>query len=203
MLTVRHIERLWNARKYSQLLDELISPRIEAPAAAELAQAPASSAAALSLIRLDELHQPHAPLCAKLVRTLIALQEPDGGWGDIAVTALCLRALSLQNGHGLSIQRGMTYLASLQQPAGIWPKIPLRRMPADALVSAFVMLQLADNDQFHLTVDFDAAYTWFETHHSTLDLTAEALWDHARLRAPASFLWATPTTPAHAEPSWS
>jgi hypothetical protein len=216
MLTVRHIERLWNAQKYSQLLQELISPRIEAPAAPELAQTQTASAAALSLIRLDELHQPHAPLCSKLIRTVVSLQEPDGGWGDVAVTALCLRALSLQNGHGLAIQRGMTYLGSLQQPAGIWPKIPIRRMPADALVSAFVMLQLADNDQFHLAVDFDAAYAWFETHRSpegdgrysaicaaggaahTLDHTTQALWDHARLRAPATL-----STHADAEPSWS
>jgi hypothetical protein len=198
MLTVRHIEKLWNARKYSQILGELIAPRIEVAAGPELSQAESAAAAALSLIRFDELHQLHAPICSKLIRALLGLQEPDGGWGDVAVTALCLRALSLQNGHGIAIQRGIAYLANLQQPAGIWPRIPLRRMPADALVSAFVMLQLGDNEQFHLAVDFNAAYGWFETHRWTLDSASQALWDHARLRAPATI-----TTRAVAEPSWS
>ena len=198
MLTVRHIEKLWDARKYRQIVDELITPRVEASAAAELAEAQTASAAALCLIRLDELHQPHAAICSRLIRTLVALQEADGGWGDVAVTALCLRALSLQNGHGVALERGMAYLASLQQPDGIWPKVPIRRMPADALVSAFVMLQLADNEQFHLAVDFDSAFAWFESHRWSLDPAAQALWDHARLRVPAQ-----PTTRAVAEPSWS
>src|SRR5580704_822143 len=127
MLTVRYIQKLWDARKYQQILDELIGPRVEAPAAGELGHVQTASAAALCLIRLDELHQPHAPICSQLVRSLLARQETDGGWGDVAVTALCLRALSLQNGHGPAIERGMAYLANLQQPAGIWPKIPIRR----------------------------------------------------------------------------
>lgn len=197
MLTVRYIERLWDARKYDRLLQELIAPRIEASAAAELAQTPPASAAALALIRLDELHQPHAAVCPRLIRTLIALQESDGGWGDLATTALCLRALSLQNGHGQTIDRGMDYLATLQQPSGIWPKIPIRRMPEDALVSAFVLFQLADNDQFRASVDFDAACAWFDSHRWTLEPAAQSLWDHARLRVPAA------TTRAVAEPSWS
>jgi hypothetical protein len=196
MLTVRYIERLWDARRYDRLLHELIAPRIEAPAAGEFTQLPAASAA-LALIRLDELHQPYAPICRRLIRTLIALQESDGGWGDIATTALCLRALSLQNGRGDAIDRGMKYLAALQQPHGIWPKIPVRRMPEDALVSALTLFQLADNDLFRAAVDFDAACTWFESHRWMLESAAQLLWDHARLRVPAT------TTRAAAEPSWS
>ena len=198
MLTVRYIQKLWDARKYQQIFDVLIGPRVEAPAAGELAQVQTVSAAALCLIRLDELHQPHAPICSHLIRFLLARQEADGGWGDVAVTALCLRALSLQNGNGVAIERGMAYLANLQQADGIWPKIPIRRMPADALVSAFVMLQLADNEQFHLAVDFDSAFAWFESHRLLLDPAVQALWDHARLRVPVPL-----TTRAVAEPSWS
>ncbi|HEX4054928.1 MAG TPA: hypothetical protein VHX86_11740 [Tepidisphaeraceae bacterium] len=197
MLTVRYIERLWGARKYDRLLQELMSPRVEASAAGELALTPTACAAALALVRLDELHQPHAAICSRLIRTLVSLQESDGGWGDVATTALCLRALSLQNGHGQAIDRGMDYLAMLQQPTGIWPKIPIRRMPEDALVSAFAMFQLADNDQFRTAVDFDAACVWFDAHRWTLEPAAQLLWDHARLRVPAT------TTRAVAEPSWS
>jgi hypothetical protein len=198
MLTVRSIEKLWEARKYQHLFEDLITARVESPAAAELTQCPTASAAALALICLDEFHQSHAPLCPKLIRTLIALQESDGGWGDVATTALCLRALCLQNGQGPTIDRGMAYLANLQQPAGIWPKIPIRRMPADALVSAFVMLQLADNDQFRQATDFNAAFWWFESHRWSMEPAAQTLWDHARLRVPATL-----TTPAAAEASWS
>jgi len=198
MLTVRHIEKLWDARKYQRVLEELIAPRIEAVAAEELKQAPIASAAALALIRLDELHQPHASICPKLIRTLVATQESDGGWADVAVTALCVRALSLQNGSGLAIDRGMAYLAALQQPDGIWPRVPIRRMPADALISAFVLLQLADNDRFRGAVDINAAFGWFESHGWSLDSASKCLLDHARLRAGALL-----TTRVPAEASWS
>jgi hypothetical protein len=198
MVTVRQLEKLWDARKYAKMLDELIAPRIEAIAVAELQQSPCAAAAALALIRLDELHQAHALLCTRLIQNLISLQQADGGWGDVAITALCIRALSLQNGRGYCIERGLTYLADLQQPAGIWPKIPLRRMPADALVSAFVLLQLADLEPFRQIVDADAAFAWFETNRWALDPAAKSIWDHARLRAPAYH-----TTPARAESVWS
>jgi hypothetical protein len=198
MLTVRYIEKLWDAREYKRIVAELLAPRIESAAAEELRQSPSAAAAALALIRLDELHQVHVPLCSRLIRSLVALQEADGGWGDVAVTALCIRALSLQNGGGLAIQRGIAYLASLQQPGGIWPKIPFRRMPADALVSAFVLLQLADHGDFQAAIDFDAAFGWFESHRWTLDPAAKTLWDHARLRVPTPL-----TTRAPALASWS
>src|SRR5262249_10281530 len=80
MLTVRHIEKLWDARKYQQILCELISPRVEMAAGEELNQTPDAAAAALALIRLDELHQAHASLCSRLIRSLVSLQEADGGW---------------------------------------------------------------------------------------------------------------------------
>lgn len=182
MMTVGHMQRLWNSGKYARLLDELIALRVEALAAAELAQRPYAAAAALALVRLDELNQPHAALCPTLLRAILAQQESDGGWGDVAVTALCLRALSLWHGHGLAIQRGMNYLAQLQQPAGIWPKIPIRRMAADPLLSAFVLLQLGDHEPFRAAVDFPAAVDWFDSHGPDIDPAAKTLWDHARPR---------------------
>ncbi len=198
MLTVRYIERLWDGRKYDRLLEELIAPRVEAAALGELIHNAMASAAALALVRLDELHSPHAPICSRLIRALIATQKSDGGWGDVATTAVAVWALSLQNGQGLAIEGGMGYLAMLQQPAGIWPKLPIRRMPEDALVSAFTILQLGDNDLFRAAVRIDAAFAWFDSHRWMLDQAALSLWDHARLRVPA-----TVTTRAVAEPSWS
>jgi hypothetical protein len=198
MLTVRYIERMWEGRKYQRLLDELIGPRVEALAAGELREMPTAAAAAMALVRLDEMLQAHVPICGKLIRTLIALQDADGGWGDVATTALCVRALSLQNGQGAVIERGIQYLAILQQPEGIWPRIPIRRMPEDALVSAFVMLQLADNSRFEESVRFEAAVQWFTGRRGFLDENARAIWDHARLRLPAHS-----TTRAGAEASWS
>jgi hypothetical protein len=198
MLTVRYIERLWDARRYDRLLQELIAPRVEAVAVDELTHNSVASAAALALVRLDELHSPHAPICSRLIRTLISVQKSDGGWGDVATTALCLRALSLQNGQGVVIGGGMGYLAALRQPAGIWPKLPIRRMPEDALVSAFTILQLGDNDLFRAAVRLEAAFAWFDSHRWILEPAALSLWDHARLRVPA-----TSTTRAVAEASWS
>jgi hypothetical protein len=182
MMTVGKIQRLWNSKQYNQLVDELSAQRVEALAARELVDRPTVAAAAWGLIRLEELNQPQAPLCRVLITAILSRQEADGGWGDVAVTALALRALCLWEGHGPAIDRGMNYLAQLQQPAGIWPKIPIRRMSADALVSAFVMLELAGNAQFRATVDFVAAVNWFEMHASDNDSIAQTLWTHARPR---------------------
>ena len=86
-------------------------------------------AAALSLIRLDELEQAHNPLSRKLLNVLLVGQELDGGWGDPLTTALCLRALLCGHGQGQAVQRALTYVATMQKAEGIWPKEPLRRMP--------------------------------------------------------------------------
>src|SRR5215218_969354 len=143
MQTVRQIDRLWNARSYTRLADELLRPRPEySPRlAAELAKS-TPAIAALALVRLDELTQPHHPLNPKLIRHVLAAQEADGGWGDPLTTALCLRALLCSQGQGPSIESGLTYLANLQQHQGIWPHIPLRRMPEDPFVSAYILHQL-------------------------------------------------------------
>src|SRR5437764_9870979 len=96
----------------------------------------------MAIIRLDELNQSYVPLCAKLIRSLIATQQKDGGWGDLMATALAIRALSCCRGQGLAIQQGLVHLANLQKSDGAWPKVPLRRLSADGFVSAFILLQL-------------------------------------------------------------
>jgi hypothetical protein len=179
MMTVRHIERLWNARVWGRLLRELLpvrpeySPRLEE----ELHSPPAC--AAMSMIRLDELNQTHTPLFSKLTRTVLASQDTDGGWRDPLTTAVCLRALMIDGGCGIATDRGLQYLANMQQDAGIWPRVPIRRRPSDAFVSALILFHLADHERFRAAVRFDDAVEWFRLHAGELDRETARLWQHA------------------------
>jgi hypothetical protein len=185
MTTVRHLERLWTGRLYDKLFRELAANRPEAGLRLELELAGscrAVPASAMAVIRMNELGQSHHPLQAKLVRTLVATQETDGGWGDPVATALALRALLADRGTGETIARGLQYLAIMQKPEGIWPNVPFRRMPADPYVSAFILYQLGSQPQFRQAVRFFDALNWFESHESSLDGETRRLWDRASLR---------------------
>ena len=182
MMTVKHLERQWNAGHYSKLLVELLEARPEASFEFDSNASQAARVAALGVIRLEELDQSHTSLAATLVRTLLSMQEADGGWGDPAMTALCLRALFCSKGAGGAIDRGLAYLANLQQPGGIWPLVPLRRMPADAATSAFIISQLAPQPRFRMAVRLDDADAWFDQHRSSIGADALRAWDRARAR---------------------
>jgi hypothetical protein len=185
MITVKHIERLWTGRMYDRLFRELLANRPEGGLRLELeltGACRATPAAAMAMIRLNELGQSHHPLQAKLVRTLIATQEPDGGWSDPIATTFALRALFADNGDGVVIDRGLHYLAMLQKPEGIWPNVPFRRMPADPYVSAFILNQLGGQPRFRGAVRFFDVIDWFESHESSLDPETRRLWDRASLR---------------------
>ena len=183
MQTTRQIERQWSARQYDRLARELLAPRPEySPRLlAELSRS--VPAAALALIRLDELNQSNHPLCGKLIRTIIAAQEGDGGWGDPLVSALCLRALMCSKGLGLCVHRGIAHLASLQKDEGAWPAAPIRRLPEDAFVTAFILFHLADHDAFRAAVRLDDALAWLTRHESALGDDARRLAHRATLRA--------------------
>jgi hypothetical protein len=161
MMTVRHIERLWTTRAYDRLLDELLANRPEAEFRRKLPASRGMVAAAMAMIRLDELSQTDAPVYRIMLQTILAAQESDGGWGDLVTTAWCLRALTLDQGRGTVVERGMDYLALLQRDEGLWPAIPIRRLPADPFVSAFILYQLGDIAQFRQRVRFDDAVNWF------------------------------------------
>src|SRR3712207_1709690 len=115
MTTLRHIERAWQARAYERLFGELTASRPEAAFRFEFEGGWAMPAAALAFVRLDELNQSHTPLYARLVRAVLAGQEPDGGWGDVVTTALGVRALTCGRGNGMAVERGLAYLAGLQK----------------------------------------------------------------------------------------
>ncbi len=182
MMTVRHLERQWTARQYTKLLEGLLEARAEAAFQFDSHASQAARAAALALIRLEELDQGHVPLAASLRRALLAMQESDGGWGDPAVSALCLRALLLGKGGGPAIERGLTYVANLQQADGIWPAGPIRRMPADSATSAFILAQLVEQPRFRQLVRVDDAVAWFARHRGCLDSQTAQMWDRLRAR---------------------
>jgi hypothetical protein len=196
MTTVRQIQRHWDARKYTQLYHELTANRAGESVVQLEAEGSAVPAAAMTLIRLDELGQSHVPLAGRLIRTLIAAQHADGGWGDPMTTALTIRALGCSKGQGTVIDRGLMYLANLQKSEGIWPRIAIRRMPADGFVSAYILLQLSSVPQSRSAIRFSDAVDWFAGHEHTLEPEARRIWDRAKSRcrvacrtAPVSQLW--------------
>ncbi|HEY7089931.1 MAG TPA: hypothetical protein VH518_17675 [Tepidisphaeraceae bacterium] len=182
MTTVRQIERLWNAAEYRLLLGEMLAGRSEASGRLLHELSGAVPTAAIVLIRLDELAQAHVPLYSKLLKIVLAAQDADGGWTDPLTTALCLRALMASRGDGTSITRGLNYLAQLQKPEGLWPQAPLRRMPADPFVSAFVLSQLGSDARFRRAVQFSRALQWFDLHAHGLEADPKRLWEHTAIR---------------------
>jgi hypothetical protein len=183
MMTVRQIERMWMGRQYQRLFAELWAARPEGGIGLGLESGPTmTAAAALAVIRLDEWCQSQVPLAGQLIRTILSLQEADGSWSDPAITSLCLRALLCGNGQGLAIDRGMQYLAHMQKSEGIWPREPLRRMPADPLISALVLYELGQNDSFRQRVRWEAALAWFEKNETSLDTQTRRMWERAKCR---------------------
>jgi hypothetical protein len=170
------MERFWGAKEYGRMLSECLRTRSEAPILrlGDLSGAPA--AAAMGIIRLDELSQPQSPLYRRLVHAVLASQQADGGWGDVMVTALCLRALLCGGGDGIAIQRGLAYLVALQQLEGTWPRVPLRRFPADPAVSAYVVSQLADQPLAIESLRLADTMRWLEEHQADLSPETQRLW---------------------------
>ncbi|MBC8108124.1 MAG: hypothetical protein H7Z14_16175 [Anaerolineae bacterium] len=187
MITVRFIQRLWDGRNYDRLIGELLAARVESSPRINSRLTGSTAAAALGLIRLDELNQSHTPVAQKMLRCIIASQTTDGGqesgWNDPMLCALCLRALMTARGQGLAIERGLAWLATMQRPEGTWPAEPFRRMPGDALVSAFILMQLGGNEQFRSAVRFDEAILWFAARAEELDGEIVKIWHYASMRA--------------------
>jgi hypothetical protein len=179
MTTVRQLQKQWDSRKYRQLFTELSGSRPEA-AIALYSDDLLVAAAAMAVIRLEELNQSHVALCGKLLRAVLAAQQPDGGWGEPLTTALAICALTCSQGQGAAIDRGVEYLANLQQPAGSWPRIPIRRMSADALVTAYLVLKLGNMPAFQRRIRITDAINWLIDNTASLDSEARRIWERAR-----------------------
>ncbi|HWE03435.1 MAG TPA: hypothetical protein VG326_13605 [Tepidisphaeraceae bacterium] len=184
MMTIRQIERLWTSRSYARLSAELLVARQEASFGLDGLVAP-SAVAALALIRMDELSQASHPLYSVLLRAVLGWQDSDGGWGEPAVTALCVRALFLGRGQGQAIEAGLAYLANLQKEQGVWPTVPLRRMPEDPAVSLFILYQLGENPRFQSAVRFNDALAWFSRNNAVLSRECRTLYERTLLRCRA------------------
>jgi hypothetical protein len=180
MTTTRRIERLWGTKDYARLLGELLAgrsedlPRVRTDVNAKLA------ATALGVIRLDEFNQAHVPLCSQLIRMVLATQEADGGWADPMTTALCVRALLCSRGNGLASDRGLEALARLQKADGSFPAEPIRRLPSDAFVTAFVLYEIAD--AAHGLIDVDRAMTWLDSVAGSFDDATRILVDRVKVK---------------------
>jgi len=182
MTTIRQIERHFSEHQHHRLYQELMTGRPEGQSGLEAELCRTVPLAAMGMIRLDELTQAHTPLYRRLLGVVLTAQQGDGGWGDPIVTAVCVRALLCGGGQGAAVERGLRYLANLQKSEGIWPKESLRRMPTDALASAFILLQLGDRQAFRQMVRFDDAVDWFAVNAKAMDPAAQALWSHAAVR---------------------
>jgi hypothetical protein len=182
MITVRQIERAWKAQQFERLFADLAATRPEAALRNMPDGGWAAVAAAMALIRLDELGQSHLPFSATLIRAVVSAQQTDGGWGDLIATAICLRALLCSNGNGISVDLGMVYLALLQKNEGIWPNVPVRRMPQDAGVSALVLYELGDQPIFHQAVRVGDAIAWYQLNQDSIERNSRALWHRGMLR---------------------
>ncbi|MEL7237240.1 MAG: hypothetical protein AAGK78_00130 [Planctomycetota bacterium] len=80
MLTMQRLNRLWQQKRFGQLLRDVTASRPEAGMGLDLRLAGPSAAAAASLLRLGELHQLQTPLARELVRHLLFAQCADGRW---------------------------------------------------------------------------------------------------------------------------
>ena len=181
MITVRQIERLWSTRSYRKLSEELAAARAEGGFSIEATDRPCF-VAALSMVRLDELSQSHLPFYAKLLQAVLAAQDADGGWQDPACTAMCLRALLLGHGDGAAIERGFEYLARLQKDEGAWPIGPIRRMPAEASATLFILYELGDVPRFRQAVRFSDALGWFSAQLKSLGRACQEQWEWVGLK---------------------
>jgi len=196
MLTVRHLEREWNARAYGRLMRDLLSARGEATPKLVTDLAKPAASAAMIMVRLDELGQAHVPLFTTLLRTVLAKQDADGGWGDPVTTALAVRALRLSNGNGLAVDRGMKYLADLQKENGLWPSEPIRRLEGDPFVTAWVLFNLGGDPSFRRVVQYDDALAAMELMEDAHTPETRRLWARVNRRQlirrpaePAPTIW--------------
>ena len=196
MLTVRHLERDWNARAYGRLMRELLAARGEATPKLITDLARPAASAAMIMVRLDELGQAHVPLFTTLLRTVLAAQDSDGGWTDPLITALAVRALRLSNGNGVAVDRGLKYLADLQKENGLWPAEPIRRLEGDPFVTVWVLFHLGSDPSFRRVVQFDDALAAMELMEDAHTPETKRLWARVnrrqltrRLVEPAATIW--------------
>lgn len=179
MITIRQIERLWKDKKFKRLMRDCTAARPEASLRLETDLANRLAAAAMAVVRLDELNRQTAPVFDLLLAAVLSGQEADGGWGDAPTTALCLRALAIAGGPVEAIGRGIEFVHNLQREEGLWPAGPLKWVPGDPYLTAFALLHLTADARLRGFVDrlnLDAAADWLDFNPGRLDAETGRLW---------------------------
>jgi hypothetical protein len=182
MMTVRQIEKWWAAKEHAKLSRECLAGRSEGVESMRGLLVGPVSAAALALVRLDELGQ-QSDFTSALLRAVIDAQSDEGGWDDPLLTALCVRALLAHDDQHDRAAAGIASLARLQRVDGAWPREPLRRMPGDAMATAFILLQLVNDSGFRAVARVDDAVRWLRSQQPGLTGDAGSLTRVALLRA--------------------
>jgi hypothetical protein len=169
MTTVRQINGLLTEGHTGRLFGELCQYRSDVPPAlmAELGGS-ALATAALAAIRLQELSQTQTPVSRNLIAKLVASQESNGGWGNTLVTAMATRALLNDPESRPAAIRGVVLLTQLQKDDGSLPREAVRRLPGDAIATAFVLVQLARSAEFANRFRLEAAVHTLTTARATI-----------------------------------
>jgi hypothetical protein len=175
MITARQIDRLFRTGDFSRLLHDLTSHRADALIRWDARASRQVLAAAMAAIRLDELNFAAHPLSGQMLQVVIRAQDAEGGWGDAITTALCLRALMARGGNGMAIERGLNYLANLQQEAGSFPAGPFRRMPADGHTTAAVTYLLGDQVAAFAAIDVSGGAAWLNRYLAEIDVPTRVI----------------------------
>jgi len=158
MTTVRQLSGMIEGKKSSKLVSEFDRVRGEFPTAfeGELGRSPLA-AACVAVIRLIELEQTRTPLFTTLVRQIVEAQHSDGLFGDLPVSVLAARALFAVSSASPSALKALSAIALMQHDSGSFPRISVRRLPGDAQMTAFILVQLGHLESFAHAIRLEAA----------------------------------------------
>lgn len=165
MTSVRQIDGLWSEGRTRQLVTELTRFRPDFPAS--MIDSVSSSpvvAAALAMVRLQELDQTLLASYEGLKRKLLASQAADGSFGSIPITVLACRALLAEPTGAEALRKGLEYLGLIQREDGGFPVDELRRLPSDLLATALCIYHLSRDDRAKRALRFEAAGRWLADH---------------------------------------
>lgn len=187
MLSVNLLERHFESRRFDRILDGVADNglNLPLPLRIRLSQSPVSSAA-LGLSRLVELTYGPTPLSRAMTRFLMESQEPDGSFGfDPLTTATVVAALGkLIQDHPASVddstrtahEHAIAALAAMQDESGLFAGHDDRSDEDRALVSAFILLILRQDDLFRSSIRLADLLDWFEDREGRLDPATAQLW---------------------------
>lgn len=187
MTTVRQMHSLLSDGQNAKLLGELAQYRGDLPGelVAELGGS-ATAAVAMAAVRLQELNQQRTTLYRALLARLVGSQESNGGWGDVLVTSLAIRALLADPTGKPAAIRGIQLLVATQKDDGSLPREAIRRLPGDATATAFVLVHLSRSQEFAMRFRVEAAINILAQSRPLVSPAVQSLIKLAVQRASAS-----------------